>query len=86
VTNGGFVVAVILFMKKTVWKTAPISPTCEFMLSKFGDSVQFCDAAADIAYPAMGGGWMALCFKHGRKHLPHASRIDALIEIGETWK
>lgn len=73
-------------MKKTkpeVWTTRPISPTCE-MLRLYGA----CDKPTEYAYPAMGGGWMALCFKHGQKHLKHggAKHIEDLIRNGETFE
>jgi hypothetical protein len=44
-----------------------------------------CDAPTSICYPAWGGGWMALCLKHGYKHLPNASHIEDLIRKGETF-
>lgn len=70
-------------MKKTkqeTWTTRPISPTCE-ILRCYGA----CEKPTEYAYPAMGGGWMALCFKHGQKHLPHATHIEELIKRGETF-
>lgn len=44
-----------------------------------------CDCATSYAYPAAGNGWMALCYEHGQKHLPHCFHIDALILSGETF-
>lgn len=60
----------------TKWKTAPISPTCE---------VRICDEPTVAAYPACGGGWMALCERHAKKHLGvgGATRTDELIRRGE---
>jgi hypothetical protein len=72
-------------MKTTQWKTAPISPTCEVMRSHKPE--RCCDAPTTYAYPAMGQGWMALCFKHAQKHLKHggAVHVDILITRGEKW-
>lgn len=71
-------------MKTTpkTWKTAPISPTCEVFLDG-----RLCDKATDLAYPAMGGGWMALCYRHGQKHLPNGGTktIEELISMGEQF-
>lgn len=64
------------------WKTAPISCTCE----QFIDSmVTQCGHPTVAAYPAQGGGWMALCYKHALKH-GSAQRTDALISKGERWE
>lgn len=70
-------------MKKTkpeVWVTRPISPTCEHLRNRTP-----CGGATSYAYPAMGGGWMALCDRHGQKHLPHATHIEELITNGESF-
>lgn len=66
------------------WKTAPISPTCEVRIGRDGS---FCGRASDLAYPAMGGGWMALCLAHGLKHVKHggALKIETLIKGGEKF-
>lgn len=64
------------------WKTASISPTCEYMPLKH----VFCGQPTRICYPAMGAGWMALCAEHGAKHLPHAFDINDLIQTGETFQ
>lgn len=68
---------------KVEWKTAPISCTCEVLLSL--KPLKFCEAPTVAAYPTMGGGWQSLCFSHAMKH-PEAPRTDALIKAGETWK
>lgn len=68
------------------WVTAPISPTCEVLKdinAKQWDE-KFCGAPTACAYPAMNGGWMALCHEHGRKH-PEAPHIDNLILKGERF-
>jgi hypothetical protein len=70
----------MLKFKLHKWKTAPISPTCE-VLRLSG----MCDQPTSFAYPAMGGGWMALCYKHGLKHI-HAIHVDKLIASGEKWQ
>lgn len=64
------------------WKTRPISPTCEVMLA----DGKFCDLPTTYAYPAEGGGWMALCEKCAEKHLPHCAHINDLIQQGEKWQ
>lgn len=66
----------------TDWKTEPISPTCRVMIAKG----EFCDRPTDRCYPAMGGGWMALCFKHSLKHSATSFRIQELIETGERFE
>jgi len=49
--------------------------------------VEFCEKPTVAAYPTMGGGWMALCALHARKHFPNAAlSTDDLIRNGETWK
>ncbi len=71
--------------KKTtepVWKNAPISPTCEVVLSS--KPLCLCDEPTFAAYRAMGRGWMALCEKHAEKH-PEASNVVLLIETGQTF-
>jgi len=67
------------------WKTQPISCTCEVSI---GPSQQLCEKPTFAAYPAMSGGWMALCHRHAQKHLKHngAWPTDDLIAKGETWK
>jgi hypothetical protein len=64
------------------WTTSPINPTCEYLEHGKG----FCGKATDIVYPAHGNGWMALCFEHGHKHLPHAFHIENAIKEGETFE
>jgi len=68
--------------KSTVkdWKNEPISSTCEVLVGS-----GFCGEATVKAYPAMGGGWMALCYRHGLKH-SEAFSTDQLIAAGETWR
>lgn len=69
------------------WKTAPISPTCECIGSTRPDGgFNFCGATTSYAYPASGGGWMALCHRHGIKHLPQIKTIENLITGGETFE
>ena len=65
----------------TKWKTAPISPTCERIMD-FHDNRE-CGCPTSYAYPAMNTGWMALCFRHAQKHLPHVTPIEELINSGE---
>lgn len=65
------------------WKSAPISCTCEVLLSV--NPVKFCDEATVRVYPASGGGWMALCREHGRKHT-EACLAELVIANGEKWK
>ena len=70
---------------KQEWLAAPISCTCEVMVTH--KPLVLCDKPTTAAYPAMGGGWMALCARHARKHLPHgAFRTDELIAKGATWQ
>ena len=71
---------------KTTWKTAPISATCEVMLPRADQKTLFCDEPTALAYPTHGGGWMALCAKHGEKHAKYALPIEELIESGETFQ
>lgn len=61
------------------WVTRPISCTCEVMREG-----KTCDLPTVAAYPAWGGGWMALCHKHAAKHT-EATPTDELITRGETW-
>ena len=70
----------------STWKTAPISCTCEVGMPPY-----LCDKPTTHAYPAMGGGWMALCARHARhaqKRIKYggAVSVDELIRNGETWK
>lgn len=67
------------------WTTAPISPTCEHHTFLPFGTYKVCDHATSYAYPAMGGGWMALCYRHGQRHLPHIMAIEDLITAGETF-
>lgn len=69
-------------MKTKKWKTAPISPTCE----NWDENRQPCGRATSFAYPADGGGWMALCYRHGLKHLPQILTIETLIQRGEKFQ
>jgi len=63
----------------------PISCTCEVMISN--NPLKLCDSPTIAAYPAMGGGWMSLCFRHAQKHLPEgAFHTDQLIDAGAKWK
>lgn len=63
-----------------MWKTRPISPVCEQFIA---ENTQ-CGELSFYAYPAYGGGWMALCRFHGTKHLPHCSSVETLLNSGET--
>lgn len=65
------------------WKTAPISCTCEVLLPVPGEV--FCEEPTFAAYPAWGGGWMALCHNHAQKHRYEATATNLLIHSGETW-
>lgn len=74
-------------------KKEPISCTCEVMIFNeperkcHSPTAEFCDKPTTHAYPAMGGGWMALCARHAQKHLKHGGAIstDDLIRRGERW-
>lgn len=72
------------------WTTRPISTTCEKITARGVAGTHemecFCGKPTSYAYPAMGGGWMALCEEHGKKHLPHISPIADLIKSGETFE
>lgn len=70
-------------MKKTAWKTAPISPTCHVLLRRGKEE---CGRPTDYAYPAWGRGWASLCCKHAAKHHPHCISIEKLIEQGERFE
>lgn len=59
----------------------PISPTCEVYIRKDTQ----CGLPATHAYPAAGGHWMALCYKHSLKHR-EAFSIDDLIRGGQTFE
>lgn len=70
-------------MTPPAWRTEPISCTCEVMLS----ATVLCDEPTTHAYPSMGCGWMALCEKHSKRHLPNgAIPVEELIAKGETWR
>jgi hypothetical protein len=49
--------------RKPKWESMPISPKCEVMKGR-----KFCGRPTTHAYPAEGGGYMALCRCHARKH------------------
>ena len=68
--------------KATNWKTEPISCTCQVRIVE--DRIWFCDKPTAKAYPAMGGGWMSLCARHGLKH-KEAFPIEELISKGERF-
>lgn len=71
--------------RATAWKTAPISSTCEVMTSP--DYLREpCGKPTACAYPAMGGGWMALCAQHGEKHSDISTPIGELLSNGETLR
>jgi hypothetical protein len=67
------------------WKTAPISPTCQH-LNGCAQLPDFCGKPTNFAYPAHGGGWMALCALHGKSHLPHIFNIEEVIASGEKFE
>lgn len=46
------------------WKPGPVSPTCDVLR----DGPR-CGQPTAYAYPAMGGGYMALCDTHAQRHL-----------------
>ena len=62
------------------WNTKPISQTCEVLVTGKTE----CGSPTTYAYAAMGGGWMALCTKHGKKHRDIAEPIGELLAAGET--
>lgn len=62
----------------------PVSCTCEFLESQTPE--KFCDEPTRVAYPAMGGGWMAMCIKHGAKHAGHVVSATDIIRNGGRWK
>lgn len=61
----------------------PINPTCEVYISE--NPLKQCGLPAVKAYPAQGGGWMSLCYKHGLKHI-EAFSTDELIRGGQSWE
>jgi hypothetical protein len=48
-----------------------VSERCEFGPNK-------CVEPSDWAYPAMGGGWFALCQDHAEKHLGYCAPVAAI--------
>lgn len=66
------------------WTTEPISPTCQVWMHGRTE----CGRATVYAYPAHGGGWMALCGSHGHKHRNSKGTELAvdLIAKGEKWE
>lgn len=60
------------------WITRPISRVCEV---RRNDGI--CGKPTTKAYPARGGGWMALCAEDGESH-PEATGLDDLLQRGET--
>ena len=66
-----------------VWRTAPISASCEVTGTR-----EACGQPTCYAYPAMGGGWMALCHHHGQKHVGDSGteHITTLILAGEILR
>lgn len=54
------------------WTPKPPSDTCETLMQ--GGEV--CGGRAVLAYPAMGGGYHAMCFPHARKHLRYCVSIE----------
>lgn len=73
------------------WSTDVISTTCQVVTGSTMDWTTgkprylFCGGTTAAAYPAMGGGWMALCDGHAEKHRPHGCmELDFLLERGEV--
>lgn len=60
------------------WKPFPPSLTCESLV---GDVP--CGLPSVYAYPAMGGGYHAMCDAHAQKHLSICVTIEAA-KRGET--
>ncbi len=72
-------------MKSTTWKTAPISPTCQWLVEG-PDTENFCDCATSAATRLeQAGGWFALCAHHGQS-IRNAVNTDILIASGERWE
>ena len=67
---------------KQEWLAKPINRTCEVE----NDQRVACNKPTVAAYPAMGGGWMALCEQHAKKHLPNVYWTGELIAKGARWK
>lgn len=59
-------------MKNGKWRPAQPSKTCETWVN----GRQECGRPAVMAYPAMGGGYMALCAEHGEKHASYCVTIE----------
>lgn len=68
----------------TGWKTAPISPTCEYMDGS-EKQPRFCGKPTDFAYPAFREGWCALCVFHAKPLHPSIFRIEEVIHSGERF-
>ena len=51
--------------REVPWTPSPPSPTCEVRDAHSRP----CDRPTTYCYPAMGGGYMALCDEHAGKHL-----------------
>lgn len=66
------------------WQTEVVSVSCQVLLC----TRAVCGAPTVAAYPAMGGGWMALCElceSHAVKHRPHGCfDLGVLLEWGEV--
>ncbi len=60
------------------WRTAPISPTCETLSPRAP-----CGKPTTHAYPALRGGWAALCEQHAANILPHCTPLPDLLAAGE---
>ena len=52
-----------------------VSATCEVWLGRGSESA--CGKPTTHAYPAMGGGYMALCTEHAQKHLRYCVTFEA---------
>jgi hypothetical protein len=62
------------------WSTAPISPTCE-TLGLPGARPRQCGQPTSHAYPALRGGWAAICEHHAVNILPHCTPIVGLLAV-----
>jgi hypothetical protein len=60
------------------WATAPISPTCETLCGRVE-----CGGATTHAYPALRGGWAAICERHATNVLPYCTPLPDLLAAGE---
>jgi hypothetical protein len=64
------------------WRTAPISPTCETLVGAC--LTKSCGQPTTHAYPALRGGWAALCEHHADNIHPYCILLADLLTQGET--